>query len=385
MKSHVYNRNIILILIASFCYMACPMMVTPLITGYAKVLGASGVIMGIIGGLMNICSLVVRPVAGNLSDSTSKYKLASVGSMFMVAASVCYMIATSPVILIAARLVHGIGFSCCSVCMSTWMANMLPKDKIGSGMGIFGTMNALSMAIAPSIGIWISERLGHRAAFAVAGCFAIMTLVIIQFVSDRGLPQPDMPQKARIQVIDVRILPVALIVTLFTIPYCATQSFLVSYVQARALSVTTSLFFPVYAIVLLGLRIGLRRYFDQLPFRFFVAVCSVSSVFAILSLQMMKNNLLLLAAAVFMAGGYGIICSVAQSTAILMAGKGKRGLANSTYYVGLDIGMALGPVLGGILYGDLDIQYFYPVLLLTVPVIFVISMRKKWFVIADQS
>ena len=385
MKSHVYNKNIILILIASFCYMACPMMVTPLITGYAKVLGASGVIMGIIGGLMNICSLVVRPVAGNLSDSTSKYKLASVGSLFMIAACVCYMIATSPVILIVARLVHGIGFSCCSVCMSTWMANMLPKDKIGSGMGIFGTMNALSMAIAPSIGIWISERFGHRTAFAVAGCFAIMTLVIVQFVSDRGLPQPDASQKARIQVIDVHILSVALIVTLFTIPYCATQSFLVSYVQARALSVTTGLFFPVYAIVLLGLRIGLRKYFDQLPFRFFVAVCSVSSVFAILSLQMMKNNLLLLAAAVFMAGGYGIICSVAQSTAILMAGKGKRGLANSTYYVGLDIGMALGPVLGGILYGNLDIQYFYPVLLLTVPVIFVISMQKKRFVIANQS
>lgn len=385
MKSHVYNKNIILILIASFCYMACPMMVTPLITGYAKVLGASGVIMGVIGGLMNICSLVVRPAAGNLSDSTSKYKLACVGTVFMIGACICYMAATSPAVLIVARLIHGVGFSCCSVCMSTWMANMLPKDKIGSGMGIFGTMNALSMAIAPSIGIWISERFGHRAAFAVAGCFAILTLVIIQFVSDRGLPQQAVLQKAKIQVVDARILPVALIVTLFTIPYCATQSFLVSYVQARQLSVTTGLFFPMYAIVLLGLRIGLRKYFDQLPFRFFVAVCSVSSVFAIVSLQMMKNNLLLLVAAVFMAGGYGIICSVAQSTAILMAGKGKRGLANSTYYVGLDIGMALGPVLGGILYGDLDIQYFYPMLLITVPVILVISMRKKWFFIADQS
>ncbi len=377
MKSHVYNKNIVLILTASFCYMACPMMVTPLITGYAKVLGASGIIMGVIGGLMNICSLVVRPAAGNLSDSTSKYRLACVGTVSMIGACICYMLATSPTFLIVARLVHGVGFSCCSVCMSTWMANMLPKEKIGSGMGIFGTMNALSMAIAPSIGIWISERLGHRAAFAAAGCFAILTLVIIQFVSDKGLPQPRVSKQAKLQVVDVRILPVALIVTLFTIPYCATQSFLVSYVQARQISVSTGLFFPMYAIVLLGLRIGLRKYFDRLAFRLFVAVCSVSSVLAILSLQMMKNNQLLLAAAVFMAGGYGIICSVAQSTAILMAGKGKRGLANSTYYVGLDIGMALGPVIGGILYGNLDIQYFYPVLLITVPVILIISMHKK--------
>ena len=377
MKSHVCNKNIVLILIASFCYMACPMMVTPLITGYAKVLGASGMIMGVIGGLMNICSLVVRPAAGNLSDSTSKYRLACVGTVSMIVACVCYMAATSPTFLIAARLVHGVGFSCCSVCMSTWMANMLPKEKIGSGMGIFGTMNALSMAIAPSIGIWISERFGHRAAFATAGCFAILTLVIIQFVSDKGLPQPRASKQAKLQVVDVRILPVALIVTLFTIPYCATQSFLVSYVQARQIPVSTGLFFPMYAMALLVLRIGLRKYFDRLAFRLFVAVCSASSVLAMLSLQMMKNNQLLLVAAIFMAGGYGIICSVAQSTAILMAGEGKRGLANSTYYVGLDIGMALGPVIGGVLYGALDIQYFYPVFLVTIPVIFLISMHKN--------
>ncbi|MCI8645576.1 MAG: hypothetical protein HFE76_02000 [Firmicutes bacterium] len=38
-------------------------------------------------------------------------------------------------------------------------------------------------------------------------------------------------------------------------------------------------------------------------------------------------------ACIFMAGGYGIMCSVAQSTAILLAGEGRRGLANSTYMV----------------------------------------------------
>ena len=59
--------------------------------------------------------------------------------------------------------------------------------------------------------------------------------------------------------------------------------------------------------------------------------------------------------------------SVCQSTAMLLAGKENRGLANSTYYIGLDLGMALGPMIGGALYGGLDIRWFYPVLMLTVP------------------
>lgn len=79
-------------------------------------------------------------------------------------------------------------------------------------------------------------------------------------------------------------------------------------------------------------------------------------------LTVMKNDL-----AMFMAGGYGIMYSVCQSKAILLAGKGKRGLANSTFYIGLDLGMALGPIIGGVLYGHVDIIYFYPILVITAP------------------
>ena len=63
-----------------------------------------------------------------------------------------------------------------------------------------------------------------------------------------------------------------------------------------------------------------------------------------------------------------------------MAGEGHRGLANSTYYVGLDLGMTLGPVIGGFLYGNLDLAWFYPALLLTVPpavLVYPLFMRKK--------
>ena len=59
-----------------------------------------------------------------------------------------------------------------------------------------------------------------------------------------------------------------------------------------------------------------------------------------------------------MAGGYGIMCSASQSAAILLAGSDKRGIANSTYYVGLDLGAALGAIIGGVLYGAADIRLF---------------------------
>ena len=75
----------------------------------------------------------------------------------------------------------------------------------------------------------------------------------------------------------------------------------------------------------------------------------------------------MLLASVFLAGGYGVMSSVCQSTAILLADKEKRGMANSTYYIGVDLGMTLGPMIGGALYGGVDIRWFYPLLAVTMP------------------
>lgn len=379
MKQRVYTRDIVLILTASFFFMASPMLVTPLITGFSGSLGASAGLMGIVGGLMNLCSLFCRPLAGNLADKISKYKLSFIGSVLMIAACLGYVSATNEIIVVISRMINGVGFACCTVCMTTWMSNMLPRDKVGSGMGLYGTMNALAMAIAPSIGVSVYQTLGYRTAFGISLFFAIAVAVVIQFVGDKGEPEPlssDQSPKERqhFQLVDIKVLPIALIIMLFTIPYCATQSFLVSYVSTRELSVTVSLFFPVYAAALLILRLSLKSLFDKLPFWIFLTSSSICAFLAISLMAVMKHNVTMFLASFFMAGGYGMMCSVCQSTAILLAGKEKRGLANSTYYIGLDLGMTLGPMIGGILYGNLDIRWFYPALLLTVPLVVLVYL-----------
>ena len=396
MKQNVYSRDILLVLAASFFYMASPMLVTPLITGFTESIGSSAALMGIVGGMMNLCSLICRPLAGNLADKMSKYRVSLIGAVLMTAACAGYIMAPNAAVVVVSRIVNGAGFACCSVCMATWMSNMLPKDKIGSGMGFYGTMNALAMAVAPAIGVSIYQMFGYRVSFFIALLFSAAIIIVIQFIRDKGEPEStseNMKEKSgssaedvsgisddcadvssinkkgkrSIQLIDIKVVPIALVIMLFAIPYCATQSFLVTYAQVRHLNITVSMFFPVYALVLIVLRLSLRNLFDKLPFRTFLLCGSVSLLLAILCLAGMKNNGMMFLACFFLAGGYGIMSSVCQSTAILLAGKEKRGLANSTYYIGLDLGMALGPMIGGALYGQLDISLFYPALLATVP------------------
>ena len=383
MAEKSYSKDIILVLAASFFYMASPMLVTPLITGFTESIGASAALMGLVGGMMNLVSLFCRPLAGNLADRISKYKLSFAGAVFMTAACVGYIFAPNEAVVMIARIINGFGFACCSVCMATWMSNILPKDKIGSGMGFYGTMNALAMAAAPAIGVSAYQALGYRASFVIALVFSAAIIAVIQFIGDKGEPvKADAPAgtdipaaadareragKRRIELIDVKVIPIALIIMLFAVPYCATQSFLVTYVETRGLDVAVSMFFPSYAVVLIVLRLSLRNLFDKLPFRVFLLAACISELLAIALLAVMHSNVTMLISSALLAGGYGIMSSVCQSTAILLVVKEKRGLANSTYSIGLDLGMTLGPVIGGALYGGLDIRLFYPTLAVTMP------------------
>lgn len=379
MKRNMYSKDIMLVLAATFFYMSSPMLVTPLITGFTESIGASAAVMGFVGGLMNLCSLFCRPLAGNLADRLSKYSVSLIGALFMSLACIGYILAPNEAVVVASRIINGIGFACCSVCMATWMSNMLPKEKIGSGMGVYGTMNALGMAVAPAIGVSVYQRFGYRAAFCIALVFSIAIIIVIQFIKDKGdpvhtetavntAPVQKNTDKPQLQLLDVKVLPIAFIIMLFAIPYCATQSFLVTYAEVQDLPVTVSMFFPTYAIVLIVLRLTLRNLFDKLPFHIFLLSSCICELLAILLLARMRNNIMMMLASVFLAGGYGIMSSVCQSTTMLLAGKEKRGLANSTYYIGVDLGMTLGPMIGGALYGGLDIHLFYPVLLVTMPI-----------------
>ena len=80
-----------------------------------------------------------------------------------------------------------------------------------------------------------------------------------------------------------------------------------------------------------------------------------------------------------MAGGFGIICSESQATAMAMKDNTKRGLANNTYLIGLDSGMALGPIVGGFLYGHVPAEFFYPCLMVTAvlsTIVYIMEKRK---------
>lgn len=395
----IYTKDVILVMAASFFFMFSIMMVTPLINGFAQSLGTTALFAGVITGSMSIISLFLRPVAGNLSDHFSKYRLSCIGGALIALGVFGCAWAPEGNLLLAFRILNGCGFVLATVCMTTWLGLLVPREHVGEAMGFYGLMNALAMAVAPACSMNLVSYIGYRPCLALAGMSAVAMLISIQFVSDHARPvnvaaaQASQPAQAsqsacarpraalsalrHIRILQKNAFPISLLMLLFSIPYFATQADILLYVQEGHLNVAVGYFFVVYAIVLLIIRMTLKRYFDTVPYGKWFWKCLLASALFLIGMAFMVNTFMMIVCAALLSVGYGVIYSINQSTAMMLAPTSEQGLASSTFYLGLDIGMSTAPILGGYLYTAVDRFWFYPSILFIVPLCIVVYMCYK--------
>jgi len=96
-----------------------------------------------------------------------------------------------------------------------------------------------------------------------------------------------------------------------------------------------------------------------------------------IGLTEMTNWLMLAVGAVGLAAGYGLMFSICQAKSLTLVPKSDRGLANSTFYIGIDLGMTLGPMLAGVITTYLPWVWLYPVMAITLPLLVVVYWQNR--------
>lgn len=121
---------------------------------------------------------------GRLGDLIGRRRLLLTGlSLFAVASAVCGA-APALWLLIAARAAQGLGAAIMLTLALALVGETVPKERIGSAMGLLGTMSALGTALGPSLGGVLIAGFGWRAIFLVNVPLALLALLL----SHRTLP-----------------------------------------------------------------------------------------------------------------------------------------------------------------------------------------------------
>jgi EmrB/QacA subfamily drug resistance transporter len=116
--------------------------------------------------------------AGRLSDLSGRRRPLLAGIALFTASSAACGIAPTLWLLIAARVVQGLGAAIMMALTLAFVGETVPAARTGSAMGLLGTMSAIGTALGPSLGGVLIAGLGWSFIFFAAVPLGLLTLLL---------------------------------------------------------------------------------------------------------------------------------------------------------------------------------------------------------------
>ncbi len=127
---------------------------------------------------------------GRLGDRIGRHRMLVGGIATFLLGSALAGFAPSLEILIAARVVQGLGAASMMGLSMAYVGEAVPKEKTGRAMGLLGTMSAIGTAVGPSLGGFLIASLGWRAIFLVGVPVGLVALTLTYRFLPRGGQEP---------------------------------------------------------------------------------------------------------------------------------------------------------------------------------------------------
>ena len=355
----IWNRNFICILLAAFMLGIANFSVNPLVASYAVYLGASALVMGLLTGLFFGVALSMRPVSGPVITKFDKRKLMILVFIIGGVANIGYALFESISAFILFRLIHGLQYALVGSLAMTLAGDNLPKEKMASGMGFYGLSGSLAMAIGPTIGMNVlnygTHIKGEGFGFTCVFLFT-MTILFLGLIPSYIL-LPDKKTKEDIlstgvwykNIASVHTVPLAIVMFFIYMGWSLYNVYIVEFAKELGIPGISS-FYTVLALVLLISRPASGWLTDRFGLAKVLVPAMIVFALSFIMIGFSRSIGQMLAGAAIAAIGFGSFQPALYSMCILSETPLRRSVASNTLYMGIDIGLFIGPILGSILY-----------------------------------
>jgi MFS family permease len=315
--------------------------------------------VGILISLYGLVVSLVQPLTGAISDHLGQRKiLIQVGLLVMGGGTLAFMLARTFTDLLVLRALQGIGVALTVPAAMALMAAYATPESRGGSMGAYTTMRMLGFTIGPLIGGVVEVRLGFDAAFWVGGGFIFLALALVQlWVKEVPVRRPAANPKPgrRFQIIDRSLLSPGILGAAGATFLMASSFTMMATLEKQfnmRLGETAegfSIAFSALMVSRLIFQVPLGRLSDRLGRKPLI----------ISGLLLMAPSTALLGLAATTAGltglrlvqGIGAAAIAAPSFALAadVAREGGEGRQMSIVTMGFSLGIALGPLMAGLL------------------------------------
>jgi MFS family permease len=175
-----YNRNFWVVCISMLLFMISFNLIMPELNGILSSLGGNNW-KGLIITIFTISAAISRPFSGKLSDHIGRKNVMYFGLVLCVFVNLLYPFTHSVFLFLVVRFIHGFTVGFTPTGATALITDILPVDKRGVGMGIWGTFISLGIGLGQVLGTPIAAVLGVNALFYLSLALNIASLILLQF------------------------------------------------------------------------------------------------------------------------------------------------------------------------------------------------------------
>lgn len=370
-KSPIWTKSFNINFITNFLIYLCMYLLIVIIASYAKSeYNVSDSTAGLVTGLFIIGSLIGRFVTGKYVNKVGPKRILLIGLVFLLVTQLLYFIEGSITLLMFTRLINGIATGITTTATGTIAAYVTPNDRKSEGISLFSLSLVIGAAIGPFLGLLLINTFPIKMLFLICLVCGVVSLLISFFVNLQfKLDTTDTTtQKTKSKKFNINnyiakeAIPVAIIMLISGLTYSSILTFLQFFAQEINLVTISSYFFIFYAIASLITRPIAGRLMDQKNENVIAYPAFVFLILTFVTLSITNNGWLLILAGLFLGAGYGNISSCMQAIAIKVSPPAKYGIATSTYFIGLDLGVGFGPYVLGFMTSSVSYAQLYAIM-----------------------
>lgn len=356
-KNRLWTASFIKICLANFFIFVNFHALLPTFPFFVTYLGGDAVTIGLATALFSIASIVSRPFVGWLIDTKGRRTVLILGLIGMTLIPMGYFISVGIAWAVVLRTLHGGFHAASSNASSTWVTDIVPHNRMGEGLGMYGLSMALSTAMAPALGLAVMHTWGFRPLFAVAALSALLALFIGGSIKKRNEFLSTEPLRLN-RLFEKMSLPASVTQFFFMIAYGVVEVYVAIYATTNHLP-SGGFYFIFIAIATVFTRILLGRTVDKYGEGIMVYTGNAAIIVGILLLVFAHNIPGYILSALLLGYSFGAIQPSLQTMAMHAVMPEKRGAANSTFFVAFDLGIALGGFGAGVLvkYWGYDLMF----------------------------
>jgi MFS family permease len=296
-------------------------------------------------GAFNFISFISRPTAGWLSDRFGRKPLLLIGSIVSSIAVAAISIAPSVGTLVMLRMLHGAAEAAFYVAAATAVTDIAAEDRRAEAVSIF----SIAFFAALGFGPWAGDVLlggGLSSTLILAAASAILATLLTTWIA---VPSPVPPEHLQLAKLlhPAALLP-GLLFALSLIGYAGFTGFIAIYLEQYRIP-HSGWFFAVYAVTVVGVRIFGARIPEQLGPRTAATSAMVAIAIGLAFLGLHPTLLTALLGTIILGVGQAICFPALLAVALQRGNEGDRGVIVGTLVGFLDVGVALGSLVFGVI------------------------------------